>query len=56
MSGIWFFHVHRSRDDWISMLIGVVTAILPWLAEAGLDVERAEARSARPTADANRYL
>jgi hypothetical protein len=56
MSGIWFFNVHRSWEDWVSMLIGVVIAISPWLAEAGLDVERAGPCSARPTAGANRYL
>ena len=54
MSGIWFFNVHRSWEDWVSMLIGVVIAISPWLVEAGLDVERRGTRSARPIADANR--
>ena len=40
MAGIWHFNVHRCWEDWVSMLIGMVIAISPWLAEAGLDVER----------------
>jgi hypothetical protein len=33
MSGIRFFNVHRSWEDWVSMLIGVLIGISPWLAE-----------------------
>ena len=32
MSGILFFNVHRSWEDWVTMLMGVVIAISPWLA------------------------
>ena len=33
MSGIRSFNVHRSWEDWVSMLIGVLIGISPWLAE-----------------------
>jgi hypothetical protein len=33
MSGIWFFNVHRSWEDWVSMLLGVLIGFSPWLAE-----------------------
>jgi hypothetical protein len=33
MSGIQLFNVHRSWEDWVSMLIGVLIVISPWLAE-----------------------
>ena len=33
MSGIRFFNVHRPWEDWVSMLIGVLIGISPWLAE-----------------------
>jgi SPW repeat len=32
MSSIPFFNVHRSWEDWISMLIGVLIGFSPWLA------------------------
>ena len=32
MSGIWLFNVRRSWEDWVSMLMGVVITISPWLA------------------------
>lgn len=32
MSGVRFFNVHRSWEDWVSMLIGVMIGISPWLA------------------------
>jgi hypothetical protein len=51
MSGIWFFNVHCSWEDWVSMLIGMVIAISPWLAEAGLDVERRGTRSKQVICD-----
>ena len=33
MSGIRFFNVHRSWEDWVGMLIGVLIGFSPWLAE-----------------------
>ena len=33
MSGIRFFNIHRPWEDWVSMLIGVLIAFSPWLAE-----------------------
>jgi hypothetical protein len=33
MSGIRSFNVHRSWEDWVSMLIGVLIGISPWLAD-----------------------
>lgn len=33
MSSIRFFNVHRPWEDWVSMLIGVLIGISPWLAE-----------------------
>ena len=31
MSSIGFFNVHRSWEDWISMLVGVLIGLSPWL-------------------------
>jgi hypothetical protein len=33
MSGTWLFKTHRSWEDWIGMLMGVLIGISPWLAE-----------------------
>jgi len=33
MSRISFFNVHRTFEDWISMLIGVLIAASPWLTQ-----------------------
>lgn len=33
MSGIRFFNVHRSWEDWVGMLLGVLIGFSPWLAE-----------------------
>jgi hypothetical protein len=33
MSGTQFFKVHRSWEDWVSMLIGLLIGFSPWLAE-----------------------
>jgi SPW repeat len=33
MSGIRIFNVHRSWEDWVSMLIGVLIGFSPWLAD-----------------------
>jgi SPW repeat len=33
MSGTQFFKTHRSWEDWISMLIGVLIGFSPWLAD-----------------------
>lgn len=33
MLGIRFFNIHRPWEDWVSMLIGVMIGISPWLAE-----------------------
>ena len=55
MSGIWFFNVHCSWEDWVSMLIGMVIAISPWLAEAGLDVERRGTRSKQVICGPSRF-
>jgi hypothetical protein len=33
MSRIPFFNVHRSSEDWASMLVGVLIGFSPWLAE-----------------------
>jgi hypothetical protein len=33
MSGIRFFNIHRPWEDWVSMLIGVLIGISPWLAD-----------------------
>jgi hypothetical protein len=33
MSGIRIFTVHRSWEDWVSMLIGVLIGFSPWLAD-----------------------
>jgi hypothetical protein len=33
MSGIRFFTIHRSWEDWAGMLIGVLIGFSPWLAE-----------------------
>ena len=33
MSGIRFFNIHRSWEDWASMLIGVLIGLSPWLAD-----------------------
>jgi ABC-type branched-subunit amino acid transport system permease subunit len=32
MSMIRFFNIHRSWEDWVSMLMGVVIGLSPWLA------------------------
>ena len=32
MSGIRFLSIHRSWEDWVSMLLGVVIGLSPWLA------------------------
>ena len=32
MSRIRFFNVHRSWEDWLSMLVGVLIGFSPWLA------------------------
>ena len=32
MSRIRFFNVHRSWEDWVSMLVGVLIGFSPWLA------------------------
>ncbi len=32
MSRIGFFNVHRSWEDWLSMLVGVLIGFSPWLA------------------------
>ena len=32
MSRIPFFNVHRSWEDWLSMLVGVLIGFSPWLA------------------------
>jgi O-antigen/teichoic acid export membrane protein len=37
MSDIRFFNVHRSWEDWVGMLIGVLIGISPWLAEQQYD-------------------
>ena len=37
MSGIRFLKIHRSWEDWVSMLIGVLIGISPWLAEQQVD-------------------
>ena len=33
MSGIRFFNIHRSWEDWVGMLIGVLIGFSPWLAD-----------------------
>jgi len=33
MSGTQFFKTHRSWEDWVSMLIGVLIGFSPWLAD-----------------------
>ncbi len=33
MSGIRFFKIHGSWEDWVSMLLGVVIGLSPWLAD-----------------------
>lgn len=33
MSGTRFLTIHRSWEDWVGMLIGVLIVISPWLAE-----------------------
>jgi hypothetical protein len=33
MSGIRFLNIHRPWEDWVSMLIGVLVGISPWLAD-----------------------
>jgi hypothetical protein len=33
MSKISFFNVHRSLEDWFSMLVGVLIAASPWLTQ-----------------------
>ena len=37
MSGIRFLKIHRSWEDWLGMLIGVLIGISPWLAEQQVD-------------------
>ena len=32
MSGIRFFNIHRSWEDWLGMLLGVLIGLSPWLA------------------------
>ena len=32
MSGIRFFGIHRSWEDWLGMLLGVLIGLSPWLA------------------------
>ena len=32
MSGIRFFNIHQSWEDWLSMLLGVLIGLSPWLA------------------------
>ena len=48
MSGTRFFKTHRSWEDWVGMLIGVLIGISPWLAEqqrrSSGDVERGSGR------------
>ena len=33
MSGIRFFNIHRSWEDWAGMLLGVLIGLSPWLAD-----------------------
>jgi len=33
MSRISFFNIHRSWEDWVSMLAGVLIGLSPWLAQ-----------------------
>ena len=33
MSGIRFFKTHRSWEDWVGMVIGVLIGISPWIVE-----------------------
>jgi hypothetical protein len=37
MSGTQFFKTHRSWEDWVSMLIGVLIGFSPWLADQQAD-------------------
>ena len=37
MSGTRFLTIHRSWEDWLGMLIGVLIGISPWLAEQQVD-------------------
>ena len=37
MSGTRFFKIHRSWEDWVGMLIGVLIGFSPWLAEQQTD-------------------
>ena len=37
MSGTRFFKIHRSWEDWVGMLLGVLIGISPWLAEQQSD-------------------
>lgn len=37
MSVTRFFKTHRSWEDWVGMLIGVLIGISPWLAEQQSD-------------------
>jgi hypothetical protein len=33
MSGIRFFTIHRSWEDWVGMLIGVLIGFSPWISD-----------------------
>ena len=33
MSGIQLFNIHRSWEDWVGMLLGVLIGFSPWLAD-----------------------
>ena len=33
MAGIRIFNIHRVWEDWLSMLLGVVIGLSPWLAD-----------------------
>lgn len=37
MSGIRFLNVHRTWEDWVSMLIGVLIGLSPWFADQQAD-------------------
>jgi O-antigen/teichoic acid export membrane protein len=37
MSGIQFFNIHRSWEDWVGMLLGVLIGFSPWLADHQYD-------------------
>lgn len=33
MAGIRFFNVHRSWEDWLGMVLGLLIALSPWIVE-----------------------